>query len=360
MTGETQALTPERQWWATWAGPAAWAIAFAVYCSWYGVPAGRDLITLWILLGLVAFSIGRGWSTVWRLVRDWVPVLAFLYAYDLLRGYSDAFTPHVTPQIDADRFMFGGHIPTVWLQDHLWHPPDIAWYDWLVTVNYLTHFVATLFVGVVLWGRFYRLFPRYMVQLVTLTAAGLATYAAFPAVPPWLAGQDGVIPPVDRVVYQSLRQLPMVDFGDLITDRGPEYANDVAAMPSMHAAMPMLICAFFWPMVHRWWGRALLLAYPLSMGFTLVYAGEHYVIDVLVGFAYALIVNALGTLFFRWWHQRRDARAQAQARVVDAPASRRAAAAQVSTAAAPRTSTPAENDQVEAAADSSIGTKKPR
>ena len=37
-------------------------------------------------------------------------------------------------------------------------------------------------------------------------------------------------------------------------------------------------------MRRRWW--PLLLCYPLAMTFTLVYAGEHYVIDVLVGWVY--------------------------------------------------------------------------
>jgi len=53
----------------------------------------------------------------------------------------------------------------------------------------------------------------------------------------------------------------------------------------------------------RWW--PLLLAYPLAMTFTLVYTGEHYVVDVLVGWLY------VGLTFFavgvgeRWWARRR-------------------------------------------------------
>jgi membrane-associated phospholipid phosphatase len=69
-------------------------------------------------------------------------------------------------------------------------------------------------------------------------------------------------------------------------EKGAAYSNPVAAIPSLHAAIPMMLVLFFWPRV-RWWVRAVLLAYALSMALTLVYSGEHYVIDVLLGWAYA-------------------------------------------------------------------------
>lgn len=295
------AETATPAWWRTWLGPGVWVVAFLVQTAWYGLPAGRDVITVWVVLGLVAFAVGSGWRMLLRLVRDWAPALAFLYVYDLLRGFSSSEDAHVLPQIRADEWMTGGTVPTVWLQEHLWDPSRIAWYDWVVTVVYMSHFVVTLFVGVVLWGRFYRLFPRYMTELFSLIALSLLTYWLFPAAPPWLASQDGVIGPVQRVVYAALQQLPMGDWGQLFTERGPEYANDVAAIPSMHAALPMLLAVFFWPHVRTRWGRALLAAYPLLMCFTLVYGGEHYIVDVLIGWAYAIAVHRL---VGRWFARR--------------------------------------------------------
>jgi membrane-associated phospholipid phosphatase len=47
-----------------------------------------------------------------------------------------------------------------------------------------------------------------------------------------------------------------------------------------------------------------LLAYPLAMTFTLVYSGEHYVIDVLVGWAYVAAVFLLVGAAERWWRER--------------------------------------------------------
>jgi membrane-associated phospholipid phosphatase len=68
---------------------------------------------------------------------------------------------------------------------------------------------------------------------------------------------------------------------------------------------------FFWRPAGRW--RWLLPLYPLAMAFSLVYMGEHYVIDILLGWLYAVVVYFVGTALMDRWARRR-----ARARV-DAP-----------------------------------------
>jgi membrane-associated phospholipid phosphatase len=63
----------------------------------------------------------------------------------------------------------------------------------------------------------------------------------------------------------------------------------VAAIPSLHAAYTVLVAWGLWRSCGRI-GRAALVAYPLAMGFVLVLTGEHYVIDVLLGWAYVAVV----------------------------------------------------------------------
>ena len=75
-------------------------------------------------------------------------------------------------------------------------------------------------------------------------------------------------------------------------------------MPSLHTAFAFMAVVFFLPMVRRrWW--PLLLTYPLAMTFTLVYSGEHFIVDVLVGWAYVGLVFVLAGLAEQWWQSRR-------------------------------------------------------
>src|SRR6185503_15979070 len=191
------------------------------------------------------------------------------------RGYADSFlTAHVEPQLEFDRWLFGGTVPSVWLQERLWHGAGaIDWLDWASWLVYLTHFFATLSV---------------------LALLGFATYALFPAVPPWMASEDGALAPTERIVQDISKAAP-VDFFGAIWEHGARYANDVAAMPSLHAAYALLITLYLWPYVGRRW-RPFLAAYPLAMGFALVYTAEHYVSDVLAGWLYAAIAFAAVTL----------------------------------------------------------------
>ena len=57
--------------------------------------------------------------------------------------------------------------------------------------------------------------------------------------------------------------MPLAHFGALF-ENGQHYANNVAAMPSLHAAYALLFTLYLWRLVPRW-ARPLLALYPLAM-----------------------------------------------------------------------------------------------
>jgi membrane-associated phospholipid phosphatase len=130
--------------------------------------------------------------------------------------------------------------------------------------------------------------------------------------PPWWAWQHGY---VGTVVYRmSSRGFDVMGLNRAghILERGQADANPVAAMPSLHTGMSTLIAVFFiWQLKSRW--RWLLVLYPTAMGITLVYTGEHYVLDILAGFVYAAVVMIGVWYAERWMDARKRARAAATA-----------------------------------------------
>lgn len=96
-----------------------------------------------------------------------------------------------------------------------------------------------------------------------------------------------------------------LDRAGSLLDQGQAKVNLVAALPSLHTAYAVLVLVFFWPAVKRL-GRVLLTAYPLAMGFSLVYSGEHYVIDVVLGWVVVGIVAiSVGRMTQTWQFRRR-------------------------------------------------------
>jgi hypothetical protein len=117
-----------------WGGPVVAVAAFAIFWLERGLPLSRDMLVMWILLGLLALSLTnvKGW--VRSVVLEWLPFLAILWVYDLLRGQADGlfFQAHVLPQLRDDEILGLGVAPTVRLQHWLWDGPfTIHWYDYV-------------------------------------------------------------------------------------------------------------------------------------------------------------------------------------------------------------------------------------
>lgn len=295
-------------------GLGAYLVATVVLFSFTGVLVARETIFLWLLVGVLAVSLADVRGFVRGVVLDWLPFYLILVAYDFLRGFVGAnpiVAPHFVPQIDADRLLFGGAVPTVWLQERLYEVGQLPWYDVLSWAVYLTHYFLIFIVAAWLWRVSHVRFLEFRAMVLTLSIAAFLTYAFVPAAPPWMASDHLMIGPVSRVpgsVWTELGVYPAAS----IWDKGSSLYNPVAALPSLHAAFPMLLCCYFWRSGRL--ARVLGVTYVLAMAWTLVYGGEHYVFDVLLGWVYALAVYfGVRRARARWSARRRSRLAAAGA-----------------------------------------------
>jgi membrane-associated phospholipid phosphatase len=264
--------------------PIAWAVGTVLLVVLWGVPTKHDLIFLWLGAGMAAFSL-----EVSRVVRDWLPLVGVMFVYDLLRGAADGlvYSTQETPQIRVEQALFGTPVPTVRLQEHFWHGAShLHWWDYAAWSLHLTHFFATFVALAVIWVFARELFSRYAAMVCVLALTGFATYVLYPAAPPWMAAQHGDLGKSNRIVAAVWHGLP-ISSGGAVFEHGKGYANDVAAIPSLHAAFALLLSLYLWRLVPRVW-RPLLALYPVAMSWALVYTGEHYVVDCLLGWLYAL------------------------------------------------------------------------
>ncbi|TFV65568.1 UNVERIFIED_ORG: phosphatase PAP2 family protein [Bacillus sp. AZ43] len=276
--------TADRRRTLRWALGALLVLSFGGTCLVVGLPTDRVVLLGWVLAGLALYAVADGARRLVRLLADWLPLVALLLLYDASRGLADGLgaTVRVTEPAAADRWLFGGDLPTVVLQQH-WDAP--AWQAF-ATVVYASHFVVTPVVLAVLWLRRREAWARYARLVVGLSAAGLLTYVVYPAAPPWLAAKDGVIEPVRRLSGAGWEVLGLPRAGALLADSQGQ-VNQVAAIPSLHTAFAFLTCLVLLPVARRTWQRVALLAYGPAMAVVLVWAGEHYVVDTLLGALYA-------------------------------------------------------------------------
>ena len=278
-------------------------VCLGAWSAHYGIPVQRELVVAWTCGALACASLGRHPRQILQLLFDWLPILLVLSAYDFTRGAADSLGigVHAQTMIDFDRALFFGETPTEWLQAHLNDPGVINAWDVAFTLVYTSYFIVPFALAGVLWIRDRLAFLRFTKRLVSLALAGLATYILFPAVPPWMASDMGLLGEVHRTTAEGWEVLGGGTAG--LFSKGQASVNLVAAVPSLHAAITALVAIFLWSRV-RPSLRPLLTLYPLAMGLTLIATGEHYFFDILLGWLYAGAVMAA----WGWWERRRLSR----------------------------------------------------
>lgn len=253
-------------------------IIVSIFLFWHRVGFSPD--QFFVVALLITLLLGR----MKQFIHDWsLPVVLFL-SYDYLRGLLPklSYQAHIFPMINFDKAIFGS-IPTNTLQDLLYKLGSISWIDSLSTIFYMSHFIVPMVIAFTFWFKNKKYFQIYTVSLIAVSYAAFVTFLVFPAVPPWMAAEKGVIPHVHKIMNHVFASLPNpIDLPSVYQFFG---ANLVAAVPSLHAAYPWITFLFFIKKFKRvgW----LSLLYVFGVFFSLVYLGEHYVFDILVGVLYA-------------------------------------------------------------------------
>jgi membrane-associated phospholipid phosphatase len=179
--------------------------------------------------------------------------------------------------IDADKLLFGA-LPTKTLQDWWWNG-RVGWLDFLFYIPYMLHFVLPFALAIIIWKTRENEYWRYITAFVGTAFFGFIVYVLFPAAPPWMASDMGLIEPITRVSSHIWFALGIQDFPTIYNEVA---ANQVAAVPSLHATFATLFAIFVIKLYSSRW-RYLAAVYPVLIYVGTVYTGEHYVFDEIVG-----------------------------------------------------------------------------
>jgi membrane-associated phospholipid phosphatase len=240
-----------------------------------GTFPNTEMIAAAFIFSFIWTSGGR------RFLLEFMPFLILLLTYKQMRNFADNLTPadiNVTNLIRWEKSLFGGTVPSYWVQTHLWHHFYTPVLDALTNTLYLSHFLSPLVISALLWPKRRAMYWAFAIGLVVLSYAAFATYVVFPAAPPWWATLNGYLPDQPVTLDHFVANAQALAKG----------ANPVAAMPSLHTAYPTFIALVA---IYVWGKRGIpVILLPLGVVFSIVYLGHHYVIDALAGIVYALVV----------------------------------------------------------------------
>jgi membrane-associated phospholipid phosphatase len=269
------------------------ALVFGVML-WRGVSIEPEWVVLALLV--IAIALGRGWT----FVADWGPFLILFFGYEAMRGFAakTGFAPHDLSGLE--RAVFGGTLPTLTLQHAFYRPETVSPQDVIAMFFYFMHFPLPILVGFIFWIRSREHYRRFVAALLLMALLSFITYLFWPSAPPWYQFQEGRLP--DPVVVHKILNETVEKFWGPNYFVSPLYShlnpNQFAAFPSLHAAFPALAAVYAWS---RYRALAVgLILWTAGVLLSIVYLGEHYVVDALAGFVYVAVAALLVEAFNRW------------------------------------------------------------
>jgi hypothetical protein len=164
--------------------------------------------------------------------------------------------------------------------------PELALDTWmaahrglaLIVSDYydVAHFVVTFAVLGVLWWKRADLYRPLRNALVLANLLAFVVFWLYPVAPPRMLAGSGF-----KDVVASTGAIGSWHTGSL-----SHYANEFAAMPSLHMAWAVWSAIAVWRLLgpnRRW--RGLVALYPLLTVFSVLATGNHYLLDVVAGLA---------------------------------------------------------------------------
>jgi membrane-associated phospholipid phosphatase len=283
------------------------ATAWGVVAAGVAAPLVRKRVTAPpLVVQSVAYAAPLGLCVALRRSRRRHVAVCALQMWAYLAAYKsphdDSTAQEQRVRIDypiaVDRALGLGELPTVRLQRALatrgaegarWRAHDqvLVWTHWswfMVPHGSLLYILA----------RHPERFTRAAVMTYSVFNLGASVYWLLPTAPPWWAtsrGREGIDgePAVRRMMVEYGEDFWKDGWGSLYSVFG---GNPLAAMPSLHFAtslMAALLLAEEGPIA-----GALGASYTATLGFALVYLGEHYVVDLFAGAALTVAVRRWG------------------------------------------------------------------
>jgi membrane-associated phospholipid phosphatase len=218
-------------------------------------------------------------------MQMWAFIMVHEIPYDDAEGLRSRLRSRYP--IVADRALGAGKLPNTRLQRRLARLPRVGAVNRFLTWTHWVWFFEPYLALAFVLARNNERFPRAARQMAAVFDIGCAVYFAVPTAPPWWSSQEGV-------TDEEVRRI-MVEVGeDTWGTAWPKMydalgGNPWAAMPSLHFATS-LVAALSLAEAGKLEG-ALGWSYAGTLGFALVYLGEHYVTDLIAGAALVALVR---------------------------------------------------------------------
>ncbi len=250
-------------------------------------PDNYYLVLLW-WLAFYATESSR------RFVLGFSIFIIFWILYDSMRivpNY-EVSTVHIKEPYELEKTLFGIHYDGKLLTpNEFFLATHNKILDFLSGFFYINWMPVPIGFGIFLYLTDKRLFLKYSMAFLLVNLFGFAIYYLYPAAPPWYVQKYGF----DLHIGVPGNRAGLARFDDLIgvpvfANIYNKNANVLAAIPSLHAAYPVVVLYYAFKKHVSILFKVLFVIFMLGIWFSAVYSSHHYLIDVSLGAVIAVVV----------------------------------------------------------------------
>lgn len=269
-----------------------WGLLLSIlYWLWFGLIVSVD--TMAVAFYILTIALYFGTETTRKLGVCFTPLFIYLICYSslkILHNYNP-FPIHNKGLYDLEVKLFGVHIDGMkvslceFFNQHINLLSDI-----ISGTFYITWAPFPILFG--LWAFFKKrrqLVFNFWLAFLIINIFGFIIYIVLPAAPPWYYLKYGadIIQDLGGEAAGLARFDKLIGFG-LYDGMYSQGTNTFGALPSMHAAFPMVLSYYSFKYNNKILSTIFLLS-MICIWFGAIYSNHHYVIDVLMGMSCAII-----------------------------------------------------------------------
>ena len=282
-------LPTARECWIFLAALVVWLVVTGLCC---GLRVEHGFMALLMVCMFMAGGITR------RLLVAMIPFAIFGMSYDWMNVLPNYEVNPVDIEgiYNTEKSLFGITTDSgVLTPNEFFAIHHTGFVDFMCGLFYLCWVPVPIAFGVWLYFRKQdKVYLHFSLVFLLVNLIGFAIYYLHPAAPPWYLEEYGAefIPGTPGSVAGLGRFDDMTGLGifEFLYTRN---SNVFAAVPSLHSAYMFIAFIYSLRANCSWWLRGLFAFITLGIWFTAVYASHHYLIDVLLGIAAALLAVGL-------------------------------------------------------------------
>jgi membrane-associated phospholipid phosphatase len=225
--------------------------------------------------------------------------ICYWIIFDFMKAFPNyQFTRvHIADLYNAEKSVFGialnGEIVT---PNEYWLNKPSVFLVMLSGIFYLCWIPVPLAFACYLFLKDKKLFLHFSLTFVLINLIGFIIYYTYPAAPPWYFQQHGSIfikgTPGNTAGLIKFDQYTGVPIFKSIYAKS---SNVFAAMPSLHAAYPLVVLYYAFKKNVSTLFKIALSIVALGIWFAAVYTSHHYLLDVIAG----IICTIIGIVIFK-------------------------------------------------------------